>query len=461
MSRTVLADRRAALWNALWRVTPDPPSRTSRWAVMADAVLAVLLAVGALGVVMDVSDDGPHPFPPGDQYPPDPSDPPDVPDEPDAPDVPGAPLAPPPPPEPHYGPGVHVPGMRGLDPAHTTLHGLSVWWHIALALLIALPIAVRRRYPLGALWTVSVAAVLFHKGVYLNPTFTFAALVIAAYSAVVYSPHQRLAIGTAVVDVLAVVLFRHSLVPQMNPSLLGFLLLIPVGLGANAIHTWQQRVRALEARQEEATRRAVERERSRIAQELHDVVTHNVSVMVVQAGAARMVLRDEPDRAEAAMRAVESGGRAAMTELRHVMNLLTMDGEPEEADLAPRPGLAQVPALAERVRATGVKVDLIVSGEPSDLPEGMDLAAYRVVQEALTNTLKHAAGARVGIVVAHTPGELTVEVTDTGGGATSHSGNGRGLLGLRERVAVFGGVLEHGPTPSGGYRVHATFPAAR
>ncbi|MEV5572429.1 histidine kinase [Spirillospora sp. NPDC052269] len=458
MSRTVLADRRAALWNALWRVTPDPPSRTSRWAVVADVVLAVLLAVGTLSVVVDASYDASHPL---DYDQPDLPDQPDQPDAPDSPDVLAAPAAPPAPPAPDFGPRVHLPHRHLLDPGHSMLHGASLWWHYALALLIALPIAARRRYPLGVLWVVSIAAFAFHRGVYLNATYTLAALVVAAYSAVVYSPHQRLAIVTAALDGLLLVLFHHSFMPQMNPALYAFLLLIPVGLAANAIHTWQQRVRELETRQEEATRHAVARERSRIAQELHDVVTHNVSVMVVQAGAARMVLRDEPDRAESAMRAVESGGRAAMTELRHVMNLLTMDGEPEEADLAPRPGLVQVPALAERVRATGVKVDLAVSGTPSDLPEGMDLAAYRVVQEALTNTVKHAAGARVGIVISHGPDELTIEVTNTAGGATSHSGNGRGLLGLRERLAVFGGTLEHGSTLTGGYRVRATFPAAR
>lgn len=456
MSRTVLADRRPALWNAFWRVTPDPPSRTSRWAVVADVVLAVLLAVGALSVVMDASGDAPHPMDLPDR--PDPPDPPDLPDDPNAP-VPEP--APPAPDAPPLGPHVHFPRGQLLDPGHTTLHGASLWWHFALALLIALPIAARRRYPLGALWVVSGAAVAFHFGVFLSPTFTFAALVIATYSAVVYSPHQKLAFATAGVDLVLSIAFRHELLPQMSPGLFGFLLLIPVGLAANALHTWQQRVREVEERQEAATRRAVERERSRIAQELHDVVTHNVSVMVVQAGAARMVLRDEPDRAEAAMRAVESGGRAAMTELRHVMNLLTMDGEPERADLAPRPGLAQLPALADRVRETGVKVDLVVTGTPSDLPEGMDLAAYRVVQEALTNTLKHAAGARVGILVEHAPDGLNVEVTDTGGSATGHAGNGRGLIGLRERVVLFGGALENGPLPSGGYRVRATFPAAR
>ncbi|MFC5185147.1 sensor histidine kinase [Actinomadura harenae] len=441
MSRTVLTDRRAALWYAVSRVTPDPPSRTSRWAVVADVVLAVILAAGLLSVTLDASSgDGPGnvPVPPA---------------PPEGDGVGGVPAAQVPPPIPR---GAHL-----LELSHTSLSGTSLWWHYALAFLIALPLAVRRRYPLAALGAVSVGALLYHLRVDLDPTYTFAALVIAGYSAVVYSPHQRPAIATAGLDLLLLVVFRHELLPQMSPGLLGFLLLTPVGLAANAVHTWQQRVREVEARQEAATRRAVERERSRIAQELHDVVTHNVSVMVVQAGAARMVLRDDPDRAETAMRAVETGGRAAMTELRHVMNLLTMDGEPEEADLAPRPGLAQVPALADRVRATGVQVELVVTGAPSDLPEGKDLAAYRVVQEALTNTVKHAAGARVGIVVAHSPDGLAIEVTDTGGSATSHAGNGRGLIGLRERVAVYGGVLEHGPRAVGGYRVHATFPAAR
>jgi signal transduction histidine kinase len=207
----------------------------------------------------------------------------------------------------------------------------------------------------------------------------------------------------------------------------------------------------------------LEEERSRIARELHDVITHNVSVMMVQAGAARKVMATAPERAQQALLAVESGGRAAMTELRHFMGLLTVDGDdpqPDSVDLAPPPGLGHVAVLAGRIRDTGVPVELAVTGTPAPLPVGVDLAAYRVVQEALTNTVKHAAGAHVKITIAYDPGVLRLEVADTGGASTAsaRSGNGRGLIGLRERLAVYGGALDTGGLPTGGYRVRATIP---
>jgi signal transduction histidine kinase len=255
-----------------------------------------------------------------------------------------------------------------------------------------------------------------------------------------------------------------------------FALLIPGALAANTVHTWRQRVRTLEAEQEAATARAVERERARIARELHDVVTHNVSMMTVQAGAARKVMSRSPELAEQALLAVEAGGRAAMSELRHVMGLLTMpsyepggpadsadpdhpDG-PTAAELAPQPGLGQLGVLAGRIRDTGVPVELVVSGTPVPLPPGVDLAGYRVVQEALTNTVKHAAGAAVTITVDHRGDELRIEVADTGGtrAAAMAAGNGRGLIGLRERLAVYGGTLDAGRRISGGYRVSAVIP---
>jgi signal transduction histidine kinase len=199
---------------------------------------------------------------------------------------------------------------------------------------------------------------------------------------------------------------------------------------------------------------------------LHDVVTHNVAVMLVQAGAARKMIDVSPDEARQAMLAVEAGGRAAMAELRHVMGLLAVTGDgPQPDDLAPQPSLAQLAALAGRVRDAGVPVELSVTGAPTPLPVGVDLAAYRVVQEALTNTVKHAPGARVQISVDYRPKALRVEVVDSGGTQTlldspDVDGNGRGLVGLRERLAVYGGTLQAGARPTGGYRVSATIPVA-
>ncbi|MEV0399250.1 histidine kinase [Actinoallomurus sp. NPDC050550] len=434
MNRAEIARRWQAGTAALRRVTSPPP--LSRWAWAADTILAVVLAVGTLSVA---------PGPVAVHDVPAPVIPPETP--PPGLGVPTPPVAPPAP------PGVLV--------QH---HGPISFWHLILAVLTGLPLVARRRYPLVAFWTVLGATQLYHFSAGFDPSFIFAAWLIAAYSAVMYSPHRALALGSALVGAGVIAAGHKAVVPSLRPGLVTFLILIPAGLAANAIHTWKQRVRTLEEEQETATRRAVELERSRIAQELHDVVTHNVSMMVVQAGAARKVMKTAPERAEQALLAVESGGRSAMTELRHVMGLLTMNGDdPDQAapeDLAPPPGLDQVSALAARVRETGVPGELTVTGTPVPLPAGIDLAAYRVVQEALTNTVKHAAGARVTITVAYGPRELRVEVTDTGGtsSASARSGSGRGLIGLRERLAVYGGTLEAGERPAGGYRVRAVIP---
>jgi signal transduction histidine kinase len=290
--------------------------------------------------------------------------------------------------------------------------------------------------------------------------------VIAAYSVAMYSTYQVLAIVSALAGIGLLVGTHKETVPSIGSGPVTFLclILIPVALVANTIYTWKQRVRTAEAEKEAAARRAVDQERSRIAQELHDVVTHNISVMVVQAGAARKVMESAPTKAHDALLAVESGGRAAMTELRHTMGLLTMNSDdPDlsvEKDLTPAPGMRQVDALAARVRDTGVPVELTVTGRPVPLSAGMDLAVYRVVQEALTNTMKHAVGSQVRIAIDYGPATLQVEVTDTGGSSapSPRTGTSRGLIGLQERIAVYGGTFEAGFLPSGGYRVRGVIP---
>ncbi|MCD9875728.1 sensor histidine kinase [Streptomyces guryensis] len=367
-------------------------------------------------------------------------------------------------------PGVPVPETppdAPLPPADVVQHlGAVQPWQLVLGALTALPLVVRRRYPLAAFWAVIGASLLFNQrlGGGDATVYTFLSCVVAAYSAAVYSPHRGPALTSLVVGAALLALFHDENFPSFTPGLVPFLALLGVGLAANAIHTWKQRLRVLEEEHESATRLAVDRERSRIARELHDVVTHNVSVMVIQAGAARKVMDGSPDRAREALLAVEAGGRTAMAELRHVMGLLTMAGDgPDpatEADLAPQPGLGQVPALTDRLRKTGVHVELAVTGTPVPLPAGPDLAAYRVVQEALTNTVRHAAGARVRIAVDHVPGAVHIDVSDTGGTseAPAGPGGGHGLIGLRERLAVYGGTLQAGERPTGGFRVHAVIP---
>jgi len=238
------------------------------------------------------------------------------------------------------------------------------------------------------------------------------------------------------------------------------------------MRTWRQRagdsasrLRQAEAEHEAATQRAIAAERARMASELHDVVTHNVSVMVVQAGAARRVLDSSPAGAKEALLAIEASGRNAMTELRHLLSLLSPgDPAPEDGTLRPQPGLDLVPELVSTVGAAGLPVSLSVTGVPRALPPGPDLAAFRVVQEALTNVLKHAPAAVTTVRIGFRDSELLIEVADNGPGApgppAQGSASGRGLLGLRERIAIYHGSLEAGPLPGGGWRVHATIPLA-
>ncbi|MEY9859467.1 signal transduction histidine kinase [Catenulispora sp. GAS73] len=335
------------------------------------------------------------------------------------------------------------------------------------AVMTAVPLAVRRRFPLAAFWACEVAIMLLHADVAdSNDTaiFTFMSVLIAAYSAAIYSPYRSAMVYSLGFGAIMLAATRGGQIPNITRSFVPFLFLIPIVLGANAIGNWKQRVHDLEEERESSMLRAVEQERARIAAELHDVVSHNVSVMVVQAGAARKVLDKSPDLAREALLAVEDSGRAAMAELRHVMGLLTMTsqgGDPAgTADLAPQPGLEQIPALVERIRSGGVRVDLAIEGDVIPLPSGLDLAAYRVVQEALTNAVKHAVGALIRVTLEYSPQRLKVDVVDTGGttSAAAATGNGRGLAGLRQRLAVYGGTLSAGPRLTGGYMVSAVIP---
>jgi signal transduction histidine kinase len=205
--------------------------------------------------------------------------------------------------------------------------------------------------------------------------------------------------------------------------------------------------------------RAVAEERRRVARELHDVLAHDLSVMVVQSGAARRILERDPDAAADAARLIERTGREALTELRHLFGPARRgEGEPLEGT----PGVARIERLAERARAAGLPVDLIVEGEPRPLPPGVDLAGYRVVQEALTNSLKHAGPAKARVTVRYENDCLRLEIVDDGlgeGPGRDHlGGSGHGLVGMNERVALYGGELEAGRAPDGGFRVRAALP---
>jgi signal transduction histidine kinase len=203
--------------------------------------------------------------------------------------------------------------------------------------------------------------------------------------------------------------------------------------------------------QEEA-KRAVTEEQARIARELHDVIAHSVSVIVVQAAAADDVFDERPDQARAALRSIEHAGREALAELRRLLSAGDAGAE------APQPGLDRLDELAAPLRAGGLEIVVRREGEPASLPAGVDLSAYRIVQEALTNTLRHADARSAEVTIRYGPEAVDVDVRDDGHPAATAEGNGRGLVGMRERAALVGGTLEAGPLPRGGYRVHARLP---
>ncbi|OIJ63725.1 two-component sensor histidine kinase [Streptomyces mangrovisoli] len=416
------------------RPEAEEPAPLSRRAIRLDVLLAIALTVAALIVAARYPGDGPVRVTPSPRAG---ATGLDAPFPPDAP----------------------VPGLQ-----YETSPSTAPW---LLVVLSALPLAARRRYPLLTFGVVATAALAIGDRVSWINVLTCS---IGAYGAVSHSRYRRRAMAALILAaVLAGVAFRDS-----DPVLPGWsspaVVLLVVGVLASLVRLGRRRLEAsrkrftdLQQAQEAAMRRAVEEERARIAAELHDVVTHNVSVMVIQAGAARKVMDAAPDRSKAALLAVEAGGRAAMAELRHVMGLLAgpSAGSDTPADgLEPQPGLEQLDALAERVRSAGTPVDLTVSLPPRPLPPGVELTVYRVVQEALTNTIKHAAGAAATVAIGFTGSWLEIEITDTGAVRDSPpvDGNGRGLIGLRERLTLYGGELTAGPTLAGGYRVTARVP---
>jgi len=357
--------------------------------------------------------------------------------------------------------------------------GENPWPSLLFAALTTAPLAMRRLRPLTAFWVILAAAVVAPYTA--NNWVTFIAVMLAAYSAVVHSPFWHAAITSVFAASILIAVAFPDAAPALPGRFTALLVLIPVVLAGNATllrrrqaGDSQARLLRLQDQHQATTRRALALERARIASELHDVVTHNVSVMIVQAGAARQVLADAPGQARAALLAVESSGREAMAELRHLLGLLSPPPRPEDAaganaggtpadqELRPQPGLGQLQALIGRVTAAGLPVELHAGDVPQGLPPGVDLTAFRVIQEALTNVIKHAGKPRTRVSIDYRGGDLAVEVADAGqqAPAAGHAvpGTGRGLLGLRERAALYGGELEAGPRPGGGWLLRARLP---
>jgi signal transduction histidine kinase len=351
-------------------------------------------------------------------------------------------------------------------------------------LLVTLPLALRRRFPLSVAVVVIVAFVVGR--LVLAPDLpglsawegivSVWACWLALYSAVVHG--RGVSRTTLVVAVLSVVLLGEVVREIYGDALLGLplnqgfqlaynvvILALPLVLGA-AVRSSRARRRELIERavelqreREENARRAVLEERVRIARELHDVVAHHVSVMGVQAGAARRVMGRQPEKAEEALGSIESSSRQAVAELHRLLGFLRQAGQSD--DLAPQPALSQLPALVARAGQGPLAVELTVEGDPRPLPPTLEVSAYRVVQEALTNALRHSGGTTALVRVGYRPAALEIEVHDDGPGrAPARPANlgGHGLIGMRERVGLHGGDLRAGPDPRGGFAVRATFP---
>jgi signal transduction histidine kinase len=217
-----------------------------------------------------------------------------------------------------------------------------------------------------------------------------------------------------------------------------------------------RRARIAERERDVAAREAVVEERARIARELHDVIAHHVSMIVVQAGAERRVLGEESGSTREVLETVEQSGRSALTEMRRLLGMLR---EGENEPLAPQPGLGDVPALVGQLRDAGLPVDLSIAGERRELPVGIELSAYRIVQEALTNALKHAGDAHATVNVRYGPDSLELEIVDDGAGSDARApAGGHGLVGMRERVALYGGRFDARRGPSGGFAVRVVLP---
>jgi signal transduction histidine kinase len=373
----------------------------------------------------------------------------------------------------------YIPG-----PPHSQPHLLAVLsWALAGVVATTAPLAFRRTYPTAAFAVTLVALIVTSS---YATAITVGAAIFAAYSAVAYSKYRRTTRLALLAGAVIISVAYPEATAQVAARYTPVLVLLPTVAVASMMRMWRQRaadsaerLRLAQAAHEAEKRRAVALERAAIASELHDVVTHNVSVMVVQAGAARRVLEGTPGEAPAAgeahlareaLLAVEASGRSALTDLQHLLGLLAPADEPAAAstgpgELSPQPGLDQVPALIDRVRAAGLEAKLSVTGTRRVLPGGLDLAAYRVVQEALTNVLKHAGPARTDVHVEYRPCELRIKVSDDGRPADPGVAyrqppgpGGRGLIGLRERIAIYRGELDAGPRPGGGWQVSAKIP---
>jgi signal transduction histidine kinase len=336
-----------------------------------------------------------------------------------------------------------------------------------LALGWTLPFAVRARYPFWAPVVVCVFLCAFaltaSETSITSLTMPFVAALAAAVSlGLVHDRRLSIAGWAAVIGTAAVVDSQSG--SAYSDFFWTTLILTLAWFFGSALRTRTEQARELSQRVEAAERaravaaeRATAEERARIARELHDVVAHSVSVMVVQASGVRRLLKDEQQREREALLSVEQIGRQALTEMRRMLGVMR-SGEDSPAALAPQPGLRHLDRLIAQVEEAGLPVTLRVEGERPELSPGVDLSAYRIVQEGLTNALKHAKGAHAEVVVRYIDSSVQLEIADDGPGEPNGASGGHGLVGMRERVALYGGTIEAGPRDGGGFVLRAKLP---
>ncbi len=326
-----------------------------------------------------------------------------------------------------------------------------------IAPLLAAAVAVRRLHPTAAgVFAQAVVAITFavwgDTQIFGNSIAWFCAL----YGLTAWSSRRNFLAGTSFVFVSNVAAAAGSAGSLQRSMPFAVVTLVVMVLVRHVLGDRERRVQLAERERDVAAREAVVEERARIARELHDAIAHNVSMMVVQAGAERRVLDSDSGATREVLETIEKIGRGALTEMRRLVGMLRSDA----ADpLAPQPGLNDLALLVQQVREAGLPVELSVEGEPRGLPVGIELSAYRIVQEALTNALKHAGNAQATVHVRYGAESLELEIVDDGaGGAARAGGGGHGLVGMRERVALYGGRLDAGRRPSGGFAVRVLLP---
>jgi signal transduction histidine kinase len=329
---------------------------------------------------------------------------------------------------------------------------------LVFTIALVVPLVWRRRAPMAVF--LAIAAIAFAQWLRDFALTSDVALLVAIYTVAVHESRRRL-VGAAVILEIGIVLATARWAFNSQALVLVFLTgmaTAAVVLGLNVrtrrayLASLEERAAQLERERDQQGQLAAAAERARIAREMHDIVAHNLSVMVALADGAGFMAPSDPARSAGAMEQVSRTGRHALGEMRRLLGVLRADGE---AALAPQPGLADLDVLLEQVRAAGLPVTFETTGAPVALGSGAELTVYRLVQEALTNSLKHAgAGAAATVRLRYEEGAIDVEVTDDGRGRALVSAGGQGLSGMRERAAVYGGEVDAGPAPTGGWRVH-------